>query len=83
MDDLELLRLKQCSSCDDKYLMTSSGFAFTVFLGSVLGLYIGYQSLSGAAGMVAFGAFNAGYAWVAARVVSMAWAYFAPHARRR
>ena len=62
--------------------MTSSRIALTIFIASVVGLFIVYPTAGALDGITAFAAFNASYAWLVARVASMAWEYFAPYARR-
>ena len=62
--------------------MTSWGFALTIFIASMAGLLIVYPTIGALDGITVFALFNAAYAWFVARVVGMAWEYFAPYARR-
>ena len=64
---------------DDNFAMTSLGFAVTVFLGSSMGLFVVYPDPNALDGISVFALFNAGYAWLAGRVASMAWQLLIPH----
>jgi len=77
-----MLRLKTPPTWDDNYAMTSSGVALTIFIASMAGLLIVYPSIGSLDAIAVFALFNAAYAWIVARVASMAWDYFAPYARR-
>jgi hypothetical protein len=63
--------------------MTPRGFALTVFLGSLIGLFSVYSDPGALIGIGAFALFNAGYAWLVGRVGSMAWECFAPYRRHQ
>ena len=56
--------------------MTPFGVSTAVFLGSLAGLFLVYPHWMAWPGVLVFAAFNAGYAWLVARVASMAWDFF-------
>ena len=56
--------------------MSSFGIGLVVFFGSLAGIFIVYPYLMAWPGLLVFAAFNGGYAWLVARVASMAWDYF-------
>jgi hypothetical protein len=52
--------------------MTTVGFALMVFLGSMIGLFVIYPDPGATVGVSASAAFNAGYAWLAGGIASLA-----------